>query len=353
VTVRSVATRAGDAIAPAFFVLYAVGFLISAFTQLDHLRTQLVGDAVVAAWAPALLVGAVSALAWRGLAAGRWRWLHPADLTWRADGDRRVLVVRRRMATSWGLRLAAVLYAWAWAGAIAELPAPWWAAGSTAVVVVALAALLALWPPPPGRTELIEGWRERGIRRTAVRFLDPLMLVAAARPLALSLVGASLLRFLALEGLDRGSGPVHAALLLLVAVAVLQIAPALPAAAVLAVLGYVAALPAATGLARVWPVPGLRRWMPVSDRRLRCTAGALVAVVAGSWVAAVVALTGAAVGVSAVAAVAVLVAVAVVRTLARPPLVVDSTSAVVLVIRTLRGVDVLAVGTVLLVALGL
>jgi hypothetical protein len=353
VTVRAVAARAGDAVAPAFFVLYAAGFLISAFTQLDQLRASLVGDAAVAGWAPGLLVATLSALAWRGLALRRWRWLAPAELTWRDAGDRRVLAVRRRLLASWSLRLVAVLYVWAWAGALAGLPTPWWIAGTATAVAVGLAVLYALWPAPPGRAELIEGWRERGVRRVAMRFLDPLLLVGAARPLALSLAGASLVRFLALEGIDRGSGPVHAALLLLVAVAVLQLAPALPATTVLGVLGYVATLPVANGLARVWPVPGLRRWMPVSDRRLRLTAGALVAVSAGIWAIAVSAVTGAAIGPPTVVAVAVLVAVAVVRTLARPPLVIDSTSAVVLVIRTLRGIDVLAVGTVLLVALGL
>ncbi len=349
-TPRIALGRIGDAVAPMFFVLYAAGFLISAFAEIDRVRAALVGDHVVAPWAAALLTGAVSALSWRSLAARRWRWQSPAALTWRDDGDRR-RVVRRRLVAAWGLRLAAILYVGALAAALARVPGPWVLAGAAITVGAALAVLLALRPPEPRRAELIDGWRDRGVRHVAVRFLDPLLLVTAARPLALSLAGASLLRFLALEGFDRGSTPVHAALLLLVAVAVLQVAPAVPVAAVLAAVGYLATLPVAAGLGRVWRNAGLRRWLPVDDTRLRLTAGALVAGAALGWALAVTAIAGVTAGPVTTGAVVVLVAVAVVRTLARPPLVVDSASAVVLVVRTLRGIDVLAVGTVLLVAI--
>lgn len=353
VTSRTVLARAGDAVAPALFVVYACGFLVSAFTEMERTRATLVGDHAGAPWAAGLLTAAISALAWRSLAARRWRWLSPADLTWRDVGDRRTQLVRRRLLGAWGVRLAAVLYAGALAAAVARVPGPWVLAGAAVTVGVALAVLVALWPAPPRRAELIDGWHDRGVRHTAVRFLDPLLLVGAARPLALSLAGASLLRFLAIEGFDRGSTPVHAALLLLVAVAVLQVAPAVPVAAVLAVLGYVATLPAAAGLGRVWRTAGLRRWLSVDDRRLQSTAGVVVAAAAAGWAVAVTLLAGAVAGPLTIAAVAVLVAVGVVRTLARPAPVVDGTSAVVLVVRTLRGIDVLAVGTVLLVALGL
>ncbi|MDN5855969.1 MAG: hypothetical protein L0K86_24645 [Actinomycetia bacterium] len=349
---RALASRAGDLVVPVLFACYAGGLLVSAFTQLDPLRTALVGDHALAPAAALVLVVAVSVLAWRSLARRRWMWLPPAELTWRDRGEQRVRVVRRRLVVAWGWRLAGVGYAWALAAALTRVPTAWWIVGTAVTVAVAVAVLVALWPAPPRRAELVEGWRERGVRVVAVRFLDPLLLVSVARPVTLSLAGASLVRFLALEGLDRGAGAIHAAVLLLVAMALLQLAPAVPVPAVLAALAHLATLPAASGLARVWHRPGLRRWIPVTDRRLRVTTGLLVAVVAGVWCAVAVAIAGVPAGPFTIGAVAVLVAIAVVRAVARPPVVVHHTSAVLLVLRTLRGLDVLAVGAVVLAALG-
>ncbi len=343
-----VARWTGDAVGPAFVALYVVGFAVGGLVWLDDWRSTLVGTHPTSPAAALGLLVAVSGLCWLSLARRRAVRLSPAALTWQDADDRRVREVRRRLLAGWGWRVALVSWVWTMAAALAEVSAAVWLAGSAGGAAVAVVVLVALGPARTarraGRAELVAGWREHRLRTGAVQFLDPLLLVGAARPLGVSLAGAALLRFLILEALDRGDPVLGFLLLLGAAVALVQLAPAVPAAVVMAGPGFAALLPAARGLARLRRHPGLRRWVGTGELRLRWTMAAVLAAPAVVWCAVAVA-SGVPVAVLVLAPVLV---AAVVRTVTRPLPRYDVLRPSLLVVQTLRGADVLAVGVMML-----
>jgi hypothetical protein len=346
--VMRIGRRSSDLVGPAFAAVYAGGFAISGYFQLADWRTVLIGAHHVAPVAALALLAAVSLLAWVSLSGRRAVWMSPAQLTWHDSDDRRVAVLRRRLIAAWGWRVVAVSYVWTMAAALIQASSLVWMVGTAGGLVVAVMALLALGPGRTarraGRPELVAGWHRRTVRSVAARYLDPMLLLEAARPVGLSLAGASILRYMTVAVTGRGDALLLALLVLGVALALLQLAPALPASLVLAILGYLSLLPTAGGLARLWRYPGLRRWSAASDLRLRGTAAVTLAVPALVWCAVAV-LFGAPV---AALAVAPIIVAAIVRTVTRPPPRYDVPSPVFLMIQAMRGADLLMLSTTVL-----
>ncbi|MGH3499999.1 MAG: hypothetical protein ACRDQA_03710 [Nocardioidaceae bacterium] len=339
-------------------LLLAGGFAISGYFQLAAWRHVLIGSHPVHPIAALGLLAVVSLLAWGSLARRQAVWLSPAELTWQDATDHRVQVVRRRLLAAWRWRLAAVAYLWTMAAALTGASLLLWILGSTLGGTAAIGVLLWLGPARTaaraGRPQLVTGWRARVVRSGALQFLDPMLLVGAARPVTLSLVGATVLRYTLVGLAGSGHALVAALLLVFLAIVLLELAPALPASAVLAATGYLSLLPAAGGLARLWRHPSLRRWIDAGDLRLHVTSAAVLIVPVLGWCALAILLGAPPV----VLATTPIIVVAVVRTVTRPlPRyddigVVDTPKGpmpIRLITQTLRGIDILIIATTILI----
>lgn len=311
------------------------GVLTIAFFRIDVLRDDL-GVAATPAVPVATLV-VVAALAWQSMLARSFVWLEPAVLTWRDDVDRRALVTRRATA-GWLVRQLALGYVLALLAALTALPAAWVLAGvavlagagvlagtaalrtgthpvaETALPVLVAGAVVLATPNPaalcvlaavlaaaalavrtpridPGRTALVDGWRERVLRTTGVQFLDLGLLLPAARPARR--VPTTGVTSLAVAGvLGRARHLPSAVLLAAASVAVHRTFPALPTVVVVATLGYLAVLPFGAGLGDLWRSPGRRRWVGASDTALRGPNLLVLTALAACWVAPIAALVG-------------------------------------------------------------
>lgn len=232
--------RLGDT--TTWLVLFGAGMLAGALQEIGTLRAVLIGAHHVEPWAALVVLAASSLLAWGSLAARRAVWMSAAELTWRDFDGRRVEVLRRRLWVAWLWRAGAVGYLWALSTGLVGAPATLVVAGSAAAAAVAVLALVAVAPrrtaERAGRDALIAGWRRRTVRRMAVSFLDPLLLVTAGSAVGISLLGASVTRFAILGVTGRSHHLLTAAALLLVAIALLHIAPAVPAPVILGGTGY-------------------------------------------------------------------------------------------------------------------
>src|SRR5262249_23556841 len=139
----------------------------------------------------------------------------------------------------------------------------------------------------------------------------------------------------------RGHALLLAILVLAVAVALLQLAPALPAPMILATFGYLALLPTAGGLGRLWHQPGLRRWIGTSNLGLRAAGAAVLVVPALVWCALAIPFGAPPVTL----AVAPILVAAMIRTVTRAAPRYDVPRPVFLLLQTARGADLLVVGT--------
>lgn len=304
------------------------GVLTMAFFRLDHLRAGL-GSGTD----PLGVLLVLTALTWWSLLSRSFVWRDPADLTWRdfAVTDRASLV-RRRLAGHWLGRQLTLGYVLAVLAAVVAAPPVWVLAGAAvlagagalalaaartsarraepvvplllAVVAVAapgppvlfaVAAVLAagavplLGAPPvadAGRVTLVDGWRDRILRVTGVRFLDLALLLPAARPVRPRRLPGGLR--LAWQGVLGRSRHVPAAVLLAaVAVVVHRAFPALPGLVVFAVPGYCALVPLVAGLGELWRAPGRRRWVGTGDTALRRDHLVVATGIAAVWALAV------------------------------------------------------------------
>ncbi|MBN6035714.1 hypothetical protein [Amycolatopsis sp. 195334CR] len=405
---------AGDT--TSFLVVFGLGALGTAFGKLPWWREVLLGTGsavdTVDPSVPAALVLVLSGLAARAQLRRGYRWADPAELTWLAVD--RVPVLGARVWRVWLGWLLAVGYATTLGAAVYRAPVETWIAaglllaGSSALTLavarrpvetgvaagpIALAGagvVVALTSPPPevlsasgvvlllvaavfawgsgsplrpvaariaGRVELVAAWRERVVRLVAVSFLDPLLMLPAARPVA---VRVTSIWGLALAGvLGRRRYAVNA-VLLAVAAGVARFAfPALPEVAVVAVAAYAALMPFGGGLGELWRGPGLRRWIDEPDRRIRAAFALVFGGLVLAW-AAVLALVVAVLGVPvgpAAWAVLPLAAAAVLRTASRPPISYDNIGVtdtpfgqtpVRLITQAVRGPDLAVLGALLL-----
>ncbi len=231
--------------------------------------------------------------------------------------------------------------------------------------VLAAALPLAFGGEPvvrAGRATLLAGWDGRVLRSVAVTFLDPMMLLPPSAPAGrLSLRRPTPLR-LAWAGTLGRSRYAGAAVMVGFAVVVAHIAvPTVPGAVMVGVGAYVALTPFGGGLGELWRNPGRRRWLGSANRGLVLAHGLVLAGVGSLWAAllAVVTLAG---GTSfpATAWFAVPLAVlSILRTVTRTavdyanPGFTDTPMGPMpanLVRQLFRGLDLLAVGIVLLAA---
>ncbi|SFP80202.1 hypothetical protein SAMN05421810_103466 [Amycolatopsis arida] len=283
---------------PTLVALFAVGILITAFHRLDFWRDLLLAGSAVPAGAVLGLVMAAWALGSVSLLRRSFVWAEPAALTWLdfADGDR-VRTVSGRLWRMWSARLLAIGYVGALLAAVNTLPPVAWHAGAALLVAGAVPVLLAAagvgWPWSPlrvpvavraGRQRLVDGWAERVVRAVAVTFLDPMLMLPAARPVGgRSLRGATVVRlaWLGVLGRARYVGP---AVLVAVTVGVAHVAlPGLPDAVLVALGGFAALMPFGGGLGELWRSPGLRRWVDGSDRALRVRFAVVIGALAAGW----------------------------------------------------------------------
>ncbi|MEU6644979.1 DUF6297 family protein [Saccharomonospora sp. NPDC046836] len=357
-----------------FLAWFGAAWLGSAFYQLDGWRSVLLG---AGGTTPRLLLALLTVLAlltWAPLLRRSFLWAEPAALTWLDfTGRDRARSISVRVWTVWLLRLLALTYTGALLAAVAR--APMWTVlvgaavlGTTAVVVLALAAGVghALRLPvalAAGRPRLVAGWHERIVRVVAVTFLDPLLMLPAARPVPGHRLG-SLPRFV-LAGMVGRSRYAVPALLLAVLVAFAHAAlPGLPDVVLVALGAYAAVMPFAGGLGWLWRSPGLRRWLDGPDVALRGWHAAGLAAVATGWALVVLVVTvllGAPLSAAAWLSLPVMVG-AVVRTATRPPISYEAPgqtdtpfgpAPVRLVAQLVRGPDLGVVGVWLLAAVPL
>jgi hypothetical protein len=393
----------------------AVGLLVMAFFRLDRVR-EIIGVAPGPDLALAMVL-VTTVLAWGSLLARGFVWLDPAVLTWNDFGaiDRERLIAWR-LARGWLARLLALGYLLALLAAVVGLSRPWVLAGTAviaatglltlgavrrgrrdqrteviaalglaslavalrpspvvlltaaALLTVPAVALLARSGPPlrpqiagAGRLDLVQGWRDRLLRTVGVQFLDPSMLLPAARPVrAWSMRRPVGLRLAWVGAAARARRLPSAGLLALTAVAANLALPALPDVALFTLLGYLALVPLAGGLGELWRSPGRRRWLGHTDTGLRAAHVLVLTVLAAGWAVPVVGL-GALAGAGwdlAVLLTVPLTAACAVRTVTGDPPDYDNpgsvdtpmgTMPVRLIMRTLRGPD-LGVLTLVFVA---
>ena len=173
--------RLGDT--SSWLVLFGAGLLAGALLEIGTLRAALIGAHHVEPWAALAVLAASSLLAWGSLAARRAVWMSAAELTWQDFDGHRVGVLRRRLWVAWLWRVGAVGYLWALSAGLVGASTTLVVAGSVVGAAVAVIALVALRPrrtaERAGRDALIAGWRRRTVRRMAVSFMDPLLLVTA------------------------------------------------------------------------------------------------------------------------------------------------------------------------------
>lgn len=409
--------------------LLAVGMLIMAFFRLDRVR-EIIGVAPAADLALALVL-VTAALAWWSLLGRGFVWLEPAVLTWKDFGafDRERLVARR-LAGGWLARLLALAYLLALLAAVVGITRPWVLAGAAVLAATALLALgagrrrrrgrrgllglrvesaavlglaalaMALRPGPAvlsgaaallavpavvllarsgppsrpeiahaGRLDLVQGWRDRLLRTVGVHFLDPAMLLPAARPVrpwSLRRPAGPRLAWVGVAA--RARHLPTAGLLALTAVAADLALPALLDELLFTLFGYLALVPLAGGLGELWRSPGRRRWLGLTDTALRAAHVLVFTALAVVWAAPVAGL-GALAGAGwdpGVLLTVPLMAACAVRTVTGDPPTFDSPGSVDtpigampvrIIARTLRGPDIgvlavlLAAGTPPLVGL--
>lgn len=374
------------------------GLAVFAFFRLDTLRADLGVPAETAT--PLALVAVVAAVAWWSMLPRGFVWLEPAVLTWREVNRERV--VAGRIFGGWFLRLAALGYLLALLAAIAAVPRDWILAGAAlllgtglaalgairrqrtnvpaeALAVLAPAAVVTFTRPGPvtliglaacaavgavvllarsgsltrpriaaaaGRTELVDGWRDRLLRTTGLQFLDLSMLLPAARPGRPRRLGRPIaLRLAWLGVVGRARLVPTAALLALTTIAAQLTFPALSGLVAVTVIGYLSVLPFGAALGDLWASPGKRRWVGLSNPALRAANLVVLAGVAAAWVLPVLLVAGLAA--EALYAIPV-IAAGVVRTVTRKPPSFDTLGEVVtpfgvvpaaLVVQVLRGPD--------------
>ena len=397
-----------------FVFLFGFGFLFTAFFHVDGWRPALYGSSRVDFPAVLGMLTICCAVGWRGLLRRGFVWVEPAELTWLdfAPVDRGRVVSLRLLGAWTGVAgvtayLAALLLAVGGAG-----PDQWRAAfavvAATGVVAFVSARRTALWFDAlgplvlavlglaiaafglgpvtvqfaaagvlvaalplafggepvvrAGRAMLLAGWDGRVLRSVAVTFLDPMMLLPPSAPvgrLSLRRPTPPRLAWAGTLGRSRYAG---AAILVGFAVVVAHIAvPTLPGAVLVGVGAYVALTPFGGGLGELWRNPGRRRWLGSSNRELVLTHGLVLAGVGLLWAAllAVVTLAGGT-SFAATAWLAVPLAVlSILRTVTRTavdyanPGFTDTPIGPMpanLVRQLFRGLDLLAVGIVLLAA---
>lgn len=374
------------------------GLAVFAFFRLDTLRADLGVPAETAT--PLAMVAVVAAVAWWSMLPRGFVWLEPAVLTWREVNRERV--VAGRIVGGWFLRLAALGYLLALLAAIAAVPRDWILAGAAlllgtglaalgairrqrtnvpaeALVVLAPAAVVTFARPgqpiliglaacaavgavvllarsgpltrpriaaAAGRTELVDGWRDRLLRTTGLQFLDLSMLLPAARPGRPRPLGRPIaLRLAWLGVVGRARMVPTAALLALTTIAAQLTFPALSGLVAVTVIGYLSVLPFGAALGDLWASPGKRRWVGLSNPALRAANLVVLAGVAAAWVLPVLLVAGLAA--EALYAIPV-IAAGVVRTVTRKPPSFDTLGEVVtpfgvvpaaLVVQVLRGPD--------------
>jgi hypothetical protein len=386
--------------------LLAIGVLIMAFFRLDRVR-QIIGVAPGPDLA-LVLVLVTAALSWWSMLPRGFVWLDPAVLTWRDfTGNDRERVVARRLAGGWLARMLALGYLLALLAAVVGLSPQWVLAGAGALLATGLlalgatrrrrrdartealtvlalaAAVVALRPTPlvivtaaallvlpagllltrsgrpglpevakAGRNDLVQGWRDRVLRVVGVQFLDPAMLLPAARPVrAWSLRHPTGLRLAWVGVAGRARTLPAAALLALTAVAAHLALPALLDEFVFTLLGYLALVPLAGGLGELWRSPGRRRWLGHTDTALRAAYVLVLTALAAAWAVPAVGLAALA-GISwdgTVPLTVPLMAACAVRTVTGDPPTYDNPAPVDtpmgsmplrLIARTLRGPDI-------------
>ncbi|HEX5120285.1 MAG TPA: hypothetical protein VFW65_34310 [Pseudonocardiaceae bacterium] len=365
----------------ALYAVLAIGVLTSPFYRFEYLRATLLGTAVVPASAALAVLALGLCVAWRSLLRRDFAWAEPAWLTWTDSGDGRIHLIGRRLWTGWIVRFAAVGYlaavsvlvlgetGWLAAGCalfsgvalLAVVVArrapgraePWleYAVIAATVVLAGTAAVtsvgsLPLWvlaglavvsavvlafgsgrPRRPavavsaGRADLVRGYAERTVRRVMVSFGDALALLPPPGRLPFPrLLGgrAVVARFVLAGVLSRARVGLLAVLCVVVIVVAHQVFPVVSPVWLVGVGMYFAGVPFAAGLASLWAVPGLRRWLGCADITLRLATAVVVAAIALAVVGLVAAF---AVPVPVAVWLAVPLAVgAVVRTVTRKPL---------------------------------
>lgn len=241
--------------------------------------------------------------------------------------------------------------------------------GVPAAGALVLGAVVRLrWPAPAaGRVDLAGGWAARTTQSAAIQFLDPMLVLPSARPVRapwLRRVRSPVLRLALLGVLGRSRFFVPWLLLAVLAVFAQRAVPSVPAAWIVVVAAYSALVPFGAQLAELHSRSGLRRWLSTRDRTARTVHAGVLAVLGLLWTAVVLAVGAAALpGVgtlaAALAVVVPLTVAAVVRTAGRPAPRYDDLGTVDaglgqvpvrLVLQSVRGPDVAALGTLFSVA---
>ncbi|HEX3648817.1 MAG TPA: hypothetical protein VHV49_10335, partial [Pseudonocardiaceae bacterium] len=358
-------------------------------------------------------------VAWRSLLRRDFAWAEPARLTWADAGDSRIALIGRRLLTGWAARFAAVGYVvavsvlvlgasgWLVAGcalfcgvtllavvvarrapgragtwleyavvavtvvlagtaaATAVGPLPLWLLAGLAVATAVVFAFGSGRPGRPavavlaGRADLVRRYADRTVRRVLVSFVDALALLPPPGRLPFPrLLGgrAVVARFVLAGVLSRARVALLAALCVVAIVVAHQVFPVVSPVWLVGVGVYFAGVPFAAGLAALWAVPGLRRWLGCTDLTLRLATAVVVAVIALAVVGLVAAF---AVPVPAVVWLTVPLAVgAVIRTVTRKPLDFGNVGVaatpqgylipVGLAVQLVHGPDVLVIGLLVL-----
>ncbi|MFC3450232.1 DUF6297 family protein [Amycolatopsis speibonae] len=389
-----------------FLALFGFGALFTAFENLPKLRSFLFGLSVVDFSAVFGLLIVLCAMFWRSLLRRGFVWAEPATLTWMdfAGVDRRRVVVKR-MWTLWLGLVVVVGYTGALVTAIGGGSRDVWiamsaltAAGAilaavtarrTAIrgetagpVVLALAGLavaaaglgpiavevlagalfvvavaVAFGGEPMsgvGRQELVDGWNARLLRAMAAVFMDPMLLIPESKPVPWTTLRRPTTLRLAWAGVlgRRRYAATSVVIACLAGLGHLAF-PAVPMGPLFAFGAYAALVPFVGGLGELWRNPGRRRWLGASDGELRLVNGLVIAVLGLGW-GVLLGLVTLTLGVSPAWQVWLAVPLAVVaalRTATRPPMNYDVSGGAA-GLQALRGVDVLAVGSVLLSVIG-
>ncbi|WET79577.1 DUF6297 family protein [Amycolatopsis sp. QT-25] len=385
-----------------FLALFGFGALFTAFQNLPRLHHFLFGQYDVDFSAVFGLLVVLCAMFWRSLLRRGFVWAEPATLTWMdfARVDRRRVVVKR-MWTLWSGLVVVVGYTGALVTAIGGGAKDVWIAMSalttsgavlaavtvrrTAIrgetagpVVLALAGLataaaglgpiaievlagalfvvavaVAFGGEPMsgvGRQELVDGWNARLLRAMAAVFMDPMLLIPESKPVPwLTLRRPATLR-LAWAGVLGRKRYAAAGVVIACLVGLGHLAfPAVPAVPLFALGAYAALVPFVGGLGELWRNPGRRRWLGASDGELRLVNGLVLALLGLGW-GALLGLVTLTLGVTPAwpgwLAIPLAVAAAL-RTATRPPMNYDVGGGAA-GFQALRGLDVLAVGAVLL-----
>jgi hypothetical protein len=409
--------------------LLVLGLLGSPFFDLPFVRAKLIGDATVS-WQAALgLQLLTGAAAWLYLLRRGFVWADPAVLTWLDfSAPDRGAAVGRRLWSTWAVLLAVLGYLTGLSAAIdAAAPAVWaldgallvggalvslglarradlagWAAVGWPLALAVLGVLVVVTGPPlpavaglavvfplaavpawwgtggsrspvaaAGRDLLVGNWRGRLVRSAALSFLDPTMLLPAARaavrwslrPTVRWSLRPPVLVRLAWAGVAGRARYATPALVYAFVVAVAHVAlPSVPLVLLVTAGGYLAVVPFAGGLGELWHSPGRRRWIGSPDLAVRGAHALVLAGVCALWAGltgAIMVLVHAPPGDAALWWATAVAGAAVVRTATRPPVRYDRLGFVDtpfgalppgLLTQTLRGPDVCVVGCWLLIA---